>query len=1083
MQKPLLLSIQILVVISILLIGTMYTNTSRTGLLGENIIYSDISSFDRNNNSYDDSHQTDPELLTSSNSLMNFENLQNTISIQNAEFYFDSWYSKYATDLYISWYFEFKNVVNDTLLVLIDYYWSFDNSSWESINTDEYNLDLFDSGNKSNYDYITLNYEGYYYIVIRAFTNDGLLYYNDYYLTENFENELIVNVYTYSTKISLFFRYDAYFLDNDFFEFHFDLYYFDTNTNIITFYDSMYFSAYLYGNVSYSNWGTFEIEFAAEWHVEVEAILSGDLIYNESYYFDLTFENKFQSHIYNHLDKICYYWNFEYFFIDLEPLEIIIYYYYWDGFEWIFWDQFSYLTILNGTGYIYNQMEYTLPFDGYWIVNQSTYLGDNLIYSDSIDYELSFENFFYSSYTILADTLVLYLGYLFYQMDDKQLDINISIYQYEYVNEEWKFYDEYLESVILNGSDYLSRNIEYTLELLEQKTTWLVIININLSSDQIHYQEYEFDILRETTFNYYPYQYYDYFSLCWEYSYFSIEETLLEVKINFYYFDINMNEWLLIEAFDFVKSISGSGYESECKFYYFPYDGTWMVNFVVSLDYNITIYDEFIYNLSFENIFNLFYYTYSNVIEFNWWYDYYSLDGELFELTIEFYYWDETVSTWEYYDAIVYSNYLYGSSNIGGYYIFELPFKAQWQIEVKQNLNFEVLYHQTINYNYLDLGYYEIHKDIIYGFNQIWLDWNVFYDFVIETTIKVKIEIYIYDDISNYWNSYDIVTFSYTLSEYGYLYDYLSYYIPYDGDWLFQLEIELAGELVISDTYFGSFYSQYLDIEYSYESTISTVNNVLEISYNLYQSELYAYFDFYYLNEEGEYIYYDTYYSYFYLDGSETIVYAIDFIAPFTAYWEVYLSIYTVPDHFYGQSNVIPLINPTEIDLSITGFGDVTFTSGDLGNVIIWEIGAYNFLLHNYVADYHGYYEIIGGGSAQNGDWNLQTNIISYNVDYLTPGTYEFTLLITDQFGNTASNTVGVKVLAGEVTTEPTDKTDTTVTDDPPTTETTEPITDDQTTPPTSPALPENPLNSFGFISVLTTISLVIILSRKRILR
>jgi hypothetical protein len=112
----------------------------------------------------------------------------------------------------------------------------------------------------------------------------------------------------------------------------------------------------------------------------------------------------------------------------------------------------------------------------------------------------------------------------------------------------------------------------------------------------------------------------------------------------------------------------------------------------------------------------------------------------------------------------------------------------------------------------------------------------------------------------------------------------------------------------------------------------------------------------------------------------------------------------------------------------------------------------------------------VNGVVILSGGWNGQPIVI--NVDYLSPGTYEYTLTVTDIGGNSVSDIVMVTV-TGEITTEPT------------TTETT-PIT----TSPENPVIPGDNVeamqtSTFGLVMlsmgvIVGILSLLLILDRWR---
>jgi ABC-type transport system substrate-binding protein len=93
---------------------------------------------------------------------------------------------------------------------------------------------------------------------------------------------------------------------------------------------------------------------------------------------------------------------------------------------------------------------------------------------------------------------------------------------------------------------------------------------------------------------------------------------------------------------------------------------------------------------------------------------------------------------------------------------------------------------------------------------------------------------------------------------------------------------------------------------------------------------------------------------------------------------------------------------------------DLAYSEGSTGHTILWQ-GTEN---------YPSYYEVFKNGSLyQSGLWNSSSEMISVSVDGLTQGTFLFTIVVFDQTGNSATDTVVVMVLEPSTTTTTTSTT------------------------------------------------------------
>jgi len=103
----------------------------------------------------------------------------------------------------------------------------------------------------------------------------------------------------------------------------------------------------------------------------------------------------------------------------------------------------------------------------------------------------------------------------------------------------------------------------------------------------------------------------------------------------------------------------------------------------------------------------------------------------------------------------------------------------------------------------------------------------------------------------------------------------------------------------------------------------------------------------------------------------------------------------------YTISDTLFLIIEDTTNPVLTHPGDINYTAGSEGNTIQWNM-----------ADlYPDTYEIyLGTELLRSGSWNSTGEIVSISVDELPAGEYNFTLTVSDESGNTASDIVSVTI-------------------------------------------------------------------------
>lgn len=167
---------------------------------------------------------------------------------------------------------------------------------------------------------------------------------------------------------------------------------------------------------------------------------------------------------------------------------------------------------------------------------------------------------------------------------------------------------------------------------------------------------------------------------------------------------------------------------------------------------------------------------------------------------------------------------------------------------------------------------------------------------------------------------------------------------------------------------------------------------------------------------------------------------------------------YDPSDNFVSQSFDI-LVSDTTAPV-IDSSDDVTYIEGEIGNSIHWAVSDYNPSSYEILKD---------GATIESGEWTADMKLIQYSVDGLNPGTYIFSLVLTDIVGNTASDDIQVIVEEISVTETPTTSTGTTDTETSST-----PVTEPSTIQPTPTGIMS--LMTLGLIGVGAGVAVVILL-------
>ena len=96
----------------------------------------------------------------------------------------------------------------------------------------------------------------------------------------------------------------------------------------------------------------------------------------------------------------------------------------------------------------------------------------------------------------------------------------------------------------------------------------------------------------------------------------------------------------------------------------------------------------------------------------------------------------------------------------------------------------------------------------------------------------------------------------------------------------------------------------------------------------------------------------------------------------------------------------------------LTHPNDLTYSEDSTGHTISWQ-GTENYPSH---------YEVFKNGSIyRSGPWNSSSEVISVSVDGLTQGAFLFVIVVYDIAGNSAMDTVVVRVLEPPTTTTTTE--------------------------------------------------------------
>jgi plastocyanin len=203
----------------------------------------------------------------------------------------------------------------------------------------------------------------------------------------------------------------------------------------------------------------------------------------------------------------------------------------------------------------------------------------------------------------------------------------------------------------------------------------------------------------------------------------------------------------------------------------------------------------------------------------------------------------------------------------------------------------------------------------------------------------------------------------------------------------------------------------------------------------------------------------------FNVDGGGAIS---DYSAPYSQNWNLddeslgsHFIIVTARDyegHEVTKTHYITVVDT--IDPSIDSPADIEIDEGDTGEFVVWD--PTDIRPDHYVI-------LEDGNTVADNDWNASIETISYSLDGLPVGTYNYTCVVWDTTGNSAVDTVIVTV--SEVVTTPT---------------TTEPTTSsptDTTSPTTGPSPPGAPMElillAAGVGGALVIIILVVMLKKK----
>jgi hypothetical protein len=474
-----------------------------------------------------------------------------------------------------------------------------------------------------------------------------------------------------------------------------------------------------------------------------------------------------------------------------------------------------------------------------------------------------------------------------------------------------------------------------------------------------------------------------------------------------------------------------------------------------------------------------FYFDYSIIskqtaIEIDWGLNYDYATENLFEAFVAFYY-NETNGSRILYSESYYQDYMFGSGFISNSLIFDVPFETLWEIEISVYIDNELFTFLVTEVDFL-YNLYEIYHTWNSGLNDMNALWEIAYDLKKETFFEVYINIY---EITTegewvYYNSYSI---NYFLNGNGLLSDSFTFNIPYDAEWYFDVSYYADYEFYSYDSFSVIFDNNYLNFDFTYNGTMTMVDLFSTLDYKLSSSSVLVIIDIYHDNN-GSLTFYDSVEYDLILYGEGTYSDNLSFHAPFSSIWTFNATVYLNNKEFMNYSKELVLVNSGDLELFITNNGNLNITEGSTGNSIVWTVNSDNRYLATFQEFYSGHYFVTVDTLtlSNSGVWKLKDEI-AISLDGLTAGDYQLTITIEDIFGNILTNTVSVRVIDPNVTTDPVDTTTTIIT----TTENQE-TSDSNTTSdggPITPPLPVNPL--FGFEFIYSVISLLAIIGIVRI--
>jgi hypothetical protein len=417
------------------------------------------------------------------------------------------------------------------------------------------------------------------------------------------------------------------------------------------------------------------------------------------------------------------------------------------------------------------------------------------------------------------------------------------------------FYDTTIQAHNLSSFDSICGDSYFELPI---DTAWLVEIAVILGSLVLYSDTFNINAIA-VNFNYTHGTYATQFE--WFIEYFIMNNEPLNIIIDFYNYDTSVNEYIFSHRqenwFELIGSDTINGYFKGV----YPFDGPWYFEVQILLDneliHFVNAYVDVIIPYSMD------YSHFSNETEFSldWCFNYTNLD-DYFELYIYYYYYNESLGYYDYYDSGYFGMHLNGTGLLCDIFklVFPLNINSTWQIQFTAYLGggpvfSDIIYAGPSSYNFN--SYFDASNLP-----------NVYYDYYLEyflmkgEKVNIYIEAFYFDEVNETFISYQVILdFIDYLFDTSYLNGYFYFELPFEALWLLAIEVYIDGELVE----FLEFEMNYI-VNYDFYYIYNSIFPNIEINWTLEFTDM-----------SGEYFYLDLYFYYFDTEINQWIVYNHEF--------------------------------------------------------------------------------------------------------------------------------------------------------------------------------------------------------------